>query len=126
MELYELMTAVAPPEETPDPPPETPPGGMQVVESGAAGGQLALLPGGAGGKPGVGVGGGMGECRSGTQFVRERALAVLSQLRPLGLLTRLQCLAYLGKHFRGMLDVPERRSDVWVRSCFSAASGDQE
>ncbi|GJP30642.1 hypothetical protein CLOM_g4176 [Closterium sp. NIES-68] len=50
----------------------------------------------------------------GTQFVRERALVLLSHPHRLGLFTRMECLAYLGKNFRPAMDVLESKSDAYV------------
>jgi len=45
-------------------------------------------------------------------FVAERAELLLRQAARLGVRTRAQCLAHLGKHFRQELEVPEERSDL--------------
>ena len=51
----------------------------------------------------------------GTSMVHERALMILEQPRKKNLFTRAQCLAHLGENFRAVMEVPERRSNAWVR-----------
>ena len=47
-------------------------------------------------------------------FVAERAELLLQQAARVGLKTRAQCLEYLGSHFRIVLDLPSRLSDMEV------------
>jgi len=55
-------------------------------------------------------GGGSG----GGELVAERALLLLGQCRAKGLYTQAQCLAYLGKPFRVVLELPEWLTDAQV------------
>ncbi|GAX83529.1 hypothetical protein CEUSTIGMA_g10954.t1 [Chlamydomonas eustigma] len=47
-------------------------------------------------------------------FVSERAELLLQQAAKLGLKTRVQCLEYLGSHFRIILELPSRMTDLQV------------
>ena len=54
------------------------------------------------------------ESSSDVAFVADRVELLLKQAQRFGLLTRAQCLEYLGSHFRAALDAPPRKTDYQV------------
>ncbi|CAI5957947.1 unnamed protein product [Closterium sp. NIES-65] len=99
-ELYEHLTAILTAQQAAADPPETDTQ-LAPTEGGAA--EAATKP------PAAAAAAGLG-----TQFVRERALVVLSHPRSLGLFTRMECLAFLGKTFRPAVNVPSYKPDAYV------------
>ncbi|CAI5969894.1 unnamed protein product [Closterium sp. NIES-64] len=99
-ELYEHLTAILTAQQAAADPPETDTQ-LAPTEGGAA--EAATKP------PAAAAAAGLG-----TQFVRERALVVLSHPRSLGLFTRIECLAFLGKTFRPAVNVPSYKPDAYV------------
>ncbi|CAI5516392.1 unnamed protein product [Closterium sp. Naga37s-1] len=101
-ELYEHLTAILTAQQAAADPPESDTqltateGGVEAATKPAAAAAAAAAAG------------------LGTQFVRERALVVLSHPRSLGLFTRMECLAFLGKTFRPAVNVPSYKSDAYV------------
>ncbi|CAI5484022.1 unnamed protein product [Closterium sp. Yama58-4] len=105
-ELYEHLTAILTAEQAAADPPETDKQ-LTATEGGAAGAATKSSPVTAAAAAAAAAG-------LGTQFVRERALVVLSHPRSLGLFTRMECLAFLGKTFRPAVNVPSYKSDAYV------------
>jgi len=55
--------------------------------------------------------------------VAQRAELLLRKAASLGMHTRAQCLAYLGSHFRVVLDAPTAATDHLVPSCLPVTGG---
>lgn len=66
----------------------------------------------------AGTGDGAGS--AGRAFVTERAEALLNEGAMLGMRTRSECLAYIGRHFRQLLDVNPRVTDAQAGELFLA------
>ncbi|CAI7842704.1 unnamed protein product [Closterium sp. NIES-53] len=95
-ELYEHLTAILTAEQAAADPPES---DTQLTATKGGAAEAATKPPAAEAAAAAAAG-------LGTQFVRERALVVLSHPRSLGLFTRMECLTFLGKTFRPAVNVP--------------------